>query len=101
MASVTGYSVYVGSEGVLTGSARLSQEARDRDAGRLRHQEIERRRREFARRRASLERQIADLQADIEAEEAEVNMIVELGEAQEAIYADDRSRMATTRGTKP
>lgn len=92
---------YIGSEGVLTGSARLSQEARDRDAGRLRHQEIERRRREFARRRASLERQIADLQADIEAEEAEVNMIVELGEAQEAIYAGDRSRMATTRGAKP
>ncbi|HEY9133045.1 MAG TPA: circadian clock protein KaiC, partial [Dyella sp.] len=39
---------YVGPGGVLTGTARLSHEARERDAGRLRGQEIDRRRREIA-----------------------------------------------------
>lgn len=92
---------YIGSEGVLTGAARLSQEARERDASRRRTQEIERRRREIARRRESVERQIADLQAGLEAEEAEMKMIVEQGETREAISADDRTRMATTRGDKP
>jgi circadian clock protein KaiC len=89
---------YIGAEGVLTGAARLAQEARERDAGNARAEAIERRRREMARKRASVERAIADMQADLETEEAEMKMLIEQEEAQEVVFADDRSRMATRRG---
>jgi circadian clock protein KaiC len=92
---------YIGAEGVLTGTARLAQEARERDASKVRSQGIERRRREMSRKRASVERQVADLQAELETEEAEMRMLIEQEEAQEVSYADDRSRMATRRGLKP
>ena len=92
---------YIGAEGVLTGTARLAQEARERDADKVRIQGIERRRREMARKRASVERQIADLRAELDIEEAEMKMLLEQEEAQEVVYADDRSRMATRRGMAP
>lgn len=92
---------YIGTEGVMTGTARLAQEARERDASNARAQGIERRRREMARKRASVARQIADLQAELDIEEAEMKMLIEQEEAQEATYADDRSRMATRRGMAP
>jgi circadian clock protein KaiC len=92
---------YIGAEGVLTGTARLAQEARERDASKVRSQGIERRRRDMSRKRASVERQVADLQAELETEEAEMRMLIEQEEAQEVSYADDRSRMATRRGLKP
>ena len=92
---------YIGAEGVLTGTARLAQEARERDADKVRIQGIERRRREMARKRASVERQIADLRAELDIEEAEMKMLIEQEEAQEVVYADDRSRMATRRGMAP
>ena len=92
---------YVGPGGALTGTARLAQEARERDADRQRAKEIARRRRDVARKRAAMERQIADLQAELQAEEAEMTMLVEQDDAQEAIYADERSRMATERGAAP
>jgi circadian clock protein KaiC len=92
---------YVGADGALTGTARLAQEARERDASRQRAQEIARRRRDFVRKRASMERQIADLQAELKAEEAEMDMLVEQDDAREAFHADDRTRMASERGAKP
>ena len=92
---------YVGPGGVLTGTARLTQEARERDATRRRAEEIARRRRDFARKRAAVERQIGDLQAELKAEEAEMKMLAEQDEVQEAIYADERSRMASERGATP
>ncbi|BDU19020.1 circadian clock protein KaiC [Dyella sp. GSA-30] len=92
---------YIGTEGVLTGTARLAQEARERDASNTRAQGIARRRREMARKRASVERQIADLKAELDTEEAEMKTRIEQEEAQEVVYADDRSRMATRRGMKP
>lgn len=92
---------YIGTEGVLTGTARLAQEARERDASNVRAQGIARRRREMARKRASVERQIADLKAELDTEEAEMTTLIEQEEAQEVVYADDRSRMATRRGMTP
>jgi circadian clock protein KaiC len=92
---------YIGTEGVLTGTARLAQEARERDASNVRAQGIKRRRREIARKRASVERQIAELQAELVAQEAEINMMIEQEEAQEVAYADDRSRIASRRGAAP
>jgi circadian clock protein KaiC len=90
--------VYIGPDGVLTGTARLAQEARERDARLARQQETGRRRREVARKRAVMERQIAELRAAIEAEEAEVLTLLEQEEARETAIENDRSQMAVHRG---
>lgn len=91
---------YVGAEGVLTGSARLAQEARERDAALARKQATERRRRELARKHAATERQIAELRAAIEAEEAEVATLIEQEDARETVLGSDREAMAKTRGMR-
>jgi circadian clock protein KaiC len=61
--------VYVGQDGVLTGSMRAAQEARERDAEAERVREAEVRRRTSERRRRALEAQIASLRAELEGEE--------------------------------
>src|SRR5215467_13792630 len=57
--------VYVGPEGVLTGSARVAQEARERDQAMLQQHELKRRNLEFGRRRRRIEAQIEELQAQL------------------------------------
>ncbi|MDU2927082.1 circadian clock protein KaiC, partial [Bradyrhizobium sp.] len=64
--------VYVGPDGVLTGSARLAQEAKDRADRLLRTQEVERRTREIVRRRREIAAQIETLQAQLASEEGEM-----------------------------
>jgi circadian clock protein KaiC len=93
--------VYVGPDGVLTGTARLTQEARERDAEAARHQAIERRRREVARKRATIEREMAEMRANIEAEESEVATLIDQEEARETALLGDRSTMAVRRGAAP
>jgi circadian clock protein KaiC len=92
---------YVGPDGVLTGTARLAQEARERDDSLARRQATERRRRELARKRALVEREIAEMRAAIEAEEAEVATVIEQEEARESAFGADRAAMATRRGARP
>jgi circadian clock protein KaiC len=64
--------VYLGKEGVLTGSARLSQEARERAAAAARQEELESLQRRLDRRKSAVEAQILALRAELEAEEEEV-----------------------------
>ncbi len=89
---------YIGPDGVLTGSARAAQEAREREAELSRRQATEFRRRELARKRAAIERQIAELSASIEAEESEVATLISQEEARETAIGGDRAAMATRRG---
>jgi circadian clock protein KaiC len=65
--------VYIGPEGVLTGSMRLAQEARERAEKTSRQLEIEAKQRNLNRKRAALEAQIAALRAEFEGEEAEIS----------------------------
>lgn len=65
--------VYVGPEGVLTGSMRLAQEAREQADKVARDLEIETKKRHIARKRAALEAQIAALRAEFEGESAELD----------------------------
>jgi circadian clock protein KaiC len=92
---------YVGPEGVLTGTARLAQEARERESEMARRQTIERRKRDLARKRATVEREIAEMQSVIEAEEAEVGKLVEQEQARETVLVGDRTTMAVERGATP
>jgi circadian clock protein KaiC len=68
--------VYVGPEGVLTGSMRLAQEARERADKVSRQLEIGSKRRELNRKRAALEAQIAALRAEFDGEEAEISKVL-------------------------
>jgi circadian clock protein KaiC len=75
---------YIGPAGVLTGTARLVQEAQEKAATQLRLHETERRLREVARRRSALERQMEELRAGLEAAEDE----------EERLRVEDRLREA-------
>lgn len=88
---------YIGPEGVLTGSMRLAQEARERAAAEERKLQIARRRRELERRRKSLEAQIAALRVDFENEETELELLLTAEEAIDRQLVDDRSAMARSR----
>jgi circadian clock protein KaiC len=91
---------YVGPDGVLTGTARLAQEAREREAEIARKQETERRRREVARKRGAMERQVLEMRAAIESEEAEVAKLIEQEEVREAALGAERAVMAIRRGVR-
>ena len=84
---------YIGPEGVLTGSARLEQEAKDRAAQLERQQEIKSRSREIERKRREIAAKIADLQAQLANEESLSQQAV----MRDDQFAADRLAMATTR----
>ena len=88
---------YLGSEGALTGAARLAQEAKERAAAVTRQQEVERRRRELARKREALEARLEALRLEFEAEQEEAERIIAQEEAREARFLEDRKEMARVR----
>ena len=63
--------VYVGPEGVLTGSSRLSQEAREKSRMLERSRRAERKERDRTRKREALEARILALRKEFEVEEEE------------------------------
>ncbi|MCK7517237.1 MAG: circadian clock protein KaiC [Ignavibacteriales bacterium] len=89
--------VYVGPEGVLTGSARLSQEAKN-DAEQLMYrQEIERKQSGIELKRAALEAQIVVLKSEFKEEESETTKLIEMEKASSKKFADDKRNMAKSR----
>ncbi|HEY2336545.1 MAG TPA: circadian clock protein KaiC [Burkholderiales bacterium] len=92
--------VYVGPEGVLTGSMRAAQEARERAAQMERSEEVGRRRRELERRRAALEAQIAALRVEFQAAEEESTLLAKQDESRERVITDARSATAARRGAE-
>jgi circadian clock protein KaiC len=89
--------VYVGPDGVLTGSSRLSQEAREKSAALARRQDAERRDRDRKRKREALEARIAALRKEFEVEEAEVETASEEDASREEMIADNREAMSSRR----
>jgi circadian clock protein KaiC len=71
--------VYVGPEGVLTGSARQAQEAKERSDGTARLEDLEQRRVNLGRRRASVEAQTATLWREFEDEADIVERLLSQG----------------------
>jgi circadian clock protein KaiC len=82
--------VYVGPEGVLTGSMRAAQEAREAAEALVQGQELARKQREIERRRAALEAQIATLRAEFKATEDEAELIAAQGRQRESTVAAQR-----------
>ena len=89
---------YIGLEGVLTGTARITQAAREQAASLRRLQEAERRQRDLLRRREAMERQIAEMRAALETEEEEARALLIEDEAREAALEGDRMVVAARRG---
>ena len=89
--------VYVGSEGVLTGSARLSQETKDDAAQLLLRQETVRKQIALDRKRIAMEAQIALLRTEFEAEAQEALKIISIEKSRDSRYGEDRANMAKIR----
>jgi circadian clock protein KaiC len=89
--------VYVGPEGVLTGSARLSQETKDEAEQLLRQQEIVRKQFGLERKREAMEAQIVLLQSEFEAEESEALKVIGIEKARNERFAQDKTKMAKSR----
>lgn len=86
--------IYVGPGGMLTGSARYSQEAREKAEELVSRQEMEQKKRELERKRKKLDAQIIALQAEFEAEEEEVNKFVMQREQKLKELSSDRDKIS-------
>ncbi len=90
---------YLGPQGVLTGSARLSQEANERAAQQLAKVEMQRKKLALDHRRKSIEAQIAALRAGFVTEEEEFERTVSNIRLEQHQMELERSKMAASRGT--
>jgi len=82
--------VYLGAEGVLTGSARQSQEAKEKAVALLRQEEVEGQQRELERKREALEAHIVALRKDFEVEEELAKRLIADEQLREDVLAEDR-----------
>jgi circadian clock protein KaiC len=89
--------VYRGESGLLTGSGRVNQEAKDASAAILAGQEIERKQVLVQRKRMVLDAQIAALQLDLETDVQESQQIIAQEKLKIVKWERDRGDMARSR----
>jgi circadian clock protein KaiC len=89
--------VYVGMESVLTGSARVAQEAKDNTEHLIHKELIEQKKLALDRKRKNLQSQIASLQAEFEAEEAESLKLIGIEEIRNTNILKGQKNMALSR----
>ena len=89
--------VYLGPEGVLTGSARMSQEGREKAAGTSRRQQLEGRGRELDRKRQIFEARMTMLRAEFEVEEEIIQQSISESKLLDAELLQDRGQMVRSR----
>ncbi|KCZ71450.1 RecA-superfamily ATPase possibly involved in signal transduction [Candidatus Methanoperedens nitroreducens] len=88
---------YTGPAGVLTGTARVVQEAKDRVLEVERKEEIERKKRDLERQRKAVEAQIAALRAEYEAGEEKFRKFTQEEERRKEIQEEVRKEIARIR----
>ena len=88
---------YIGARGVLTGSARMAQEANENAELLIREKDIERKKREIKRKRKALEAQIAALHTEFESEESEAIKMIEIEQDKIKRLKQDKIEMAESR----
>jgi circadian clock protein KaiC len=89
--------IYIGPAGMLTGSARVAQEARERAQQVNRNEEVERQQLELKRKHDALEGQIAALRAEFSAEEARIERIINHDKQHEQSLVLDEAEMGRSR----
>ena len=90
--------VYVGPEGVLTGSLRAAQEAREKAQALARREEEARKQREIEAKRAALQAQITALQAEVTGLAEESKVLAAQDQAREDVLSEQRDAVARRRG---
>jgi circadian clock protein KaiC len=88
---------YVGAGNVLTGSARLAQEAQEKALAISRRQETEQKRKELELKRAAVEGQIALLRAQFAEEEDRFSRLIHQDEEREEQMEQDKEQMSKIR----
>ena len=86
--------VYIGAAGVLTGSARVAQEAKEKADRTAVAQQTEKRMRDLDRKRKTLHAQIAELEAAFNAEAEEISHVVEEDQRRASILKSDEILLA-------
>lgn len=89
--------VYLGSEGVLTGAARVSQEGREKAAGTVRQQQLEGRKRELDRKRQIFEARMTMLRAEFEVDEEVIQQSIAESALLDEELRQDRGKMMRSR----
>ena len=89
--------VYVGPQGVLTGTARQAQEAKEHADGAVRHDDLQQQKVDLAHRRASLEAQVQSLWSDFEMQSEIVDRLITSGSAGTEGRADQRATQSRMR----
>ena len=89
--------VYIGASGVLTGSARIAQEALENAEVLTRKNDIERKKREIERKRKTLEAKIISLNADFDSEESEAMKMIKTEQDMIKSLELDKLKMAESR----
>jgi circadian clock protein KaiC len=82
---------------VLTGSARITQEAQERAAVVAQEQELSRKERTLERLRAAFEAELAALRAKFDAEQAELAIGIEENRSRASTLREDRDDVAQSR----
>ncbi len=88
---------YIGPSGVLTGSARVAQTAREKAEALVGQQEAARRKRELEGKRTALERQISGLRSEHEASDVELRQIDEQVGTQTRLLTTGRTELGRLR----
>jgi circadian clock protein KaiC len=89
--------VYLGPEGVLTGSAREAQKLKEKAGVALRDFAVSRKDKEIIRKRKMLESKISNLQAEFESAEEELNKIYIEEELKQGILEKNREDITNMR----
>lgn len=89
--------VYIGSEGVLMGSARMSQEAKEKAEQLVSQQEVARKRLVLTQKQKTLEAQISVLKTEYKATEAEMQKSIDLDELRIKLLSQNQIDMAKSR----
>jgi circadian clock protein KaiC len=89
--------VYLGREGALTGSARIAQEARDREEAAARQDQEQQLRTRLERRRIAVEAQIRSLQQELAAEEGELRRALDRSKARKQSREAEQAAMTASR----
>ncbi len=90
--------VYLGPQGVLTGTARAAQQNREAAQALASQREVERMQRALERKRKALEAQIAALRVEFEAEGEEMKRLISEGQTNQKSVARQRTEMGRIRG---
>jgi circadian clock protein KaiC len=89
--------VYTGPAGVLTGSARIAQEAKETAEKEARKEEVDTLTRELERRRKVMESQVAAITAEYEAKAAEIKQLMTQAKEHETVIAQTRKEISEAR----